>query len=191
VGEPNDQFATHAIRADGNRFVAVGQGHMVVVPILGRDERSGADLPRLEGTEPRPDALISAKAMAEATRGSKGAGRLDIRPVRTEAQSTTDRPTMTFMNHEGSFPAIDEVINRVNTPAPETHTYVEVMLDAEALARIGRAIGAQEAVKLRFLVNKNTGRCDASGLAHGAIEVRPVREPDAGLGVLMATIVSP
>lgn len=179
-----------AIRADGDRLISVDTASFSVVPILASDERPGVDLPRLAAGEGRPDALIAPKAIAEATRGTKGEGRLQIGPESTEVTGGDGKPWVRFDNPVGSFPPIDDVLELTRRPAPSGHRHVEICLDAEALARVARAIGAREAVRLRFLINETTGRCDASGEAHGAIEVRPVREPDAGSGVLMAVIVS-
>lgn len=179
-----------AVRADGNRLIAVGTASLAVVPILLPGQRSGSTLPRLELGEDAPDALIAPRAIAEATRGSKGEGILRIGKDTTEVCAGDGKPWTRWENPTGTFPTVDEILSMPERPPSETHEYVEVCLDAEALVRVSRAIGADEAVRLRFLVNKITGRCDAAGEAHGAIEVRPVREPDDGSGILMAVVIS-
>lgn len=180
-----------AVRVDGTRLIAVDTAFVAIVPILASSARTGADLPRLEETESKPDGLVATKAIAVCTNGKNGHGRLLVGETSSEVNAGEGKPWARYENPTDQFPAIDPTLSELAKEPPKTHRYVTVNLDAEALVRLSRAIGAQaEGVRLKFLINESSGRCDASGEAHGAIEVRPVRESDAGFGVLMAVIIS-
>lgn len=171
--------------------VSDGDG-AAVVPILSPDERPGADLPRLEPGEVLSLGLVPIQAVKEATKGTKGPGLLRIGERATEAQAGPGKAWLRVDNPEpaGRVPNFDEALSLTGQPAPASHRYVEVALDAQLLAGIAAAIGAEEGVRLRFLVNNESGRADAAEMAHGVIDVRPIRENDGGRGVLMIHVVS-
>ena len=162
------------------------------VPLLGHSERPGADLPRLEDGEIHSLHPLPLQAVREAVKGKTGLGTLRTSGSSTEAQAAPGKQWIRVANPEpqGQVPNFDEALERTEHQAPPTHRYVEVCLDAHLLAGIASAIGAEEAVKLRFLVNKESGRADAEGLAHGVIDVRPAREPDGGRGIVMIQVIS-
>ncbi len=162
-----------------------------IVPLLGPTERPGADMPRLEaGEEPHIGPLPLA-AVKEATKGKTGSGTLRTGASSTEAQSASGKQWIRVENPtaEGQVPNFTEALNRTEDQAPPTHRYVEVCVNAQLLAGLAQAIGAEEAVKLRFLVDNESGRADAGGEAHGVVDVRPVREAEGGRGVLMVHVV--
>lgn len=173
-------------------LVSDGQG-AAVVPILPHSDTTGRDLPKLEDGEIHTLNPVPLQAIKEATKGKTGLGTLRTGTSSTEAQSAPGKPWIRVANPEpvGQVPNFDEALERTESQAPPTHRYVEVCLDAQLLANIAAAIGAEEAVKLRFLVDNESGRADASGLAHGVVDVRPVREPNGGRGVLMIQVISP
>lgn len=177
------------VRAD-SLLVSDGQG-AAEVPILAALERPGADLPRLEPGESVCLSPLPLQAVKEATKGKTGLGTLRTGPTSTEAQSAPGKAWVRVENPESDaqVPNFGEAFARTADQAPPTHRYVEVCLDAQLLAGIAQAIGAEEAVRLRFLVDTKTGHADAAGLAHGVVDVRPVREPDGGRGVLMIHVV--
>lgn len=172
-------------------LVSNGQG-AAVVPILPASDASGRDLPRLEEAEVHQLHPVPLQAFKEATKGKTGPGTLRTGGSSTEAQAAPGKAWIRVANPEavGQVPNFDEALERTEHQAPPTHRYVEVCLDAQLLAGIAAAIGAEEAVKLRFLVDKETGRADAAGLAHGVVDIRPVREPNGGRGVLMIHVVN-
>ena len=162
-----------------------------MVPIVGSDKVAREDLPHWEVGEDTYSGLVPLRAIKEATRGKTGVGRLAISEFSTEAQGDAGKPWIRVDNPapDGQVPNFDWAMNQCGTEAPESHRYIEVSLDAQLLAGIASAIGAEEAVQLRFLVNKETGIADAAGDAHGSVSVRPVREKDGGRGVLMIHVV--
>jgi hypothetical protein len=163
-----------------------------VVPILGPDERPGADLPRRESGEELKLGPLPLQAVREASKGTTGIGTLRTGEHSTEAQAASGKAWLRVENPgpQGQVPNFQAVLETTETQAPPTHRYVTVCLDAQRLAGIAAAIGANEAVRLRFLVDKESGRADAAGLAHGVVDVRPIRENDGGRGVLMIHVVS-
>ena len=175
---------------EGRFLVSDGRG-AAIVPILGTDDRPGADLPRLELDEERHTALLPLQAVKEASKGKVGSGSIRYHGSSTEAQSGPGKQWIRVDNPQvtATIPSFDAAFETVTHDAPETHQYVEVCLDAHLLASISQAIGAEEAVRLRFLVNKETGRADAAGNAHGVVDVRPIRESDGGRGVVMINVV--
>jgi hypothetical protein len=182
-------FQMDVIQAHGDCFVAVDGPGMAIVPILGVKERSGADLPRLEPGEDPPRGVLPPKAFQEAAQGVSGWGRLVVVAQNAvEAQRSPEKPWMRFERPvQGDLPPIQQVIDTVDGKAPLGARYVEVCLDAEVLVRLSRAIGANEAVRLRFLVD-NDGKCRGSGEAHGFIDIRDARDNDARaiLGAFLA-----
>lgn len=172
-------------------LVSDGQG-AAMVPLLGPGERAGADLPRLQEGEVHQLHPLPLQAVKEATKGKTGPGTLKQIHLHTEAQSAPGKQWIRVRNPESDaqVPNFDEAFERTEDQAPPSHRYVEVCLDAQLLAGIAQAIGAEEAVKLRFLVDNESGRADAGGMAHGIVDVRPVREPNGGRGVLMIHVVS-
>lgn len=175
---------------EGQLMASDGDG-AALVPILGHSERPGVDLPRLEDGEVTLDRALPLQAVREASKGKTGIGRLRISASSTEAQAAPEKPWLRVNNPEpyGKIPNFGMALEVTTHQAPPTHRYVEVCLDAQLLAGIAAAIGADEAVKLRFLVDKESGRADAAGLAHGVVDVRPVRESEGGRGVLMIHVV--
>lgn len=163
-----------------------------VVPILEAGERPGADLPRLESCEVIRQGPLPLQAVREASKGTTGIGTLRTGEHSTEAQAASGKPWLRVDNPgpQGQVPNFEAALETTETQAPSTHRYVTVCLDAERLAGIAAAIGATEAVRLRFLVDNESGRADAAGLAHGVVDVRPVRESDGGRGVLMIHVVN-
>lgn len=183
-------FQTDVVQAHGNRLIAVDGVGVAMVPVLAVAERSGADLPRLEPDERPPMGVIPPKAIQEAAHGSTGEGRLVVvSPAAVEAQRGPGKPWVRFDRPPtGELPPVAEVFEIVDRPAPEGHRSIEVSLDAEALVRLSRAIGAQEAVRLRFLVDEQ-GRCSGEAGAHAFIDVRDVRNLEGGARAVLAAFV--
>lgn len=161
------------------------------VPILAANDTTGRDLPQLEDGEVITLHPLPLQAVKEAVKGKTGVGTLRTGTSSTEAQSAPGKAWVRVQNPElvAQVPNFDVAFAATERDEPDTHRYVEVSLDAQLLANIAAAIGAEEAVKLRFLVNKETGQADAAGQAHGIIDVRPVREPHCGRGVVMINVV--
>ena len=148
-------------------------------------------MPRIEVGEDLPECRIPLQAMREATKGTTGVGTLRLGESSTEAQSASGKPWLRVENPEpaGQVPNFDEAFARSEQEAPPTHHYVEICFDAQLLAGIAAGIGADEAVRLKVLVNNKTGIADAEGAAHGVIDVRPIRESDGGRGVIMIHVI--
>lgn len=162
------------------------------VPILGSTERPSLDFPRLELGEEAEDGTIPLQAIREATKGKTGRGTLRFGEHSTEAQSGHGKPWMRVEQEasNGQVPNFSAAKEMVESESPDGHRYVEVCLNAELLAGIASAIGAEEAVRLRFLVNEESGKADAAGNAHGVVDVRSIRNPELAHGVLMIHVVS-
>ena len=191
--QPDTGLHLDAVFWSGDFLMASNGSAAVYVPVLGPDERLDADLPRREDTEMmRIDHALPLPAVREAVKGKTGLGTLRTGEHTTEAQAGPDKPVMRIDNpvSGGHIPNFDAALDHAGSDAPPGHRYVEVCLDAQLLAGVAAAIGAEEAVRLRFLVNEATGQADAAGDAHGVVDVRPVREPGGGQGVLMINVVS-
>lgn len=183
-------YQTEVVQGHGSALYAVDGVGVARIPILGPDERPGADLPRLERDEGPPMGVLPPKAVQEAAQGASGSGRLVILgPHAVEAQRDVGKPWMRFERPtQGDLPPVQEVFATAAQEPPAGVRRVEVCLDAEALVRLSRALGAGEGVRLRFLVDQE-GRCSAEGGAHGLIEVRDADRPDDGPQAVLAAIV--
>lgn len=191
ASKPDDTpYQTEVIQGHGPWLYAVDGVGVARVPVLGVSERSGADLPRLEAGEDPPMGIIPPKAVQEAAQGSSGQGRLVLLgPHAVEAQRDAGKPWMRFERPaQGELPPVDQVFRTVAQEAPPGAQEVEVCLDAEALVRLSRAIGAGEGVRLRFLVD-GEGVCSAENGAHGLIDVRDADRPDDGPRAVLAAVV--
>lgn len=160
------------------------------IPVLGPAERSGADLPRLEHGEVPPLGVMPTKAVQEAAQGGSGTGRLVVLgPHAVEAQRDAGKPWMRFeCPPRADLPPVLAIFDRVAQDPPAGSRLVEVNLDAEALVRLSRAIGAGEGVRLRFLVDAE-GRCSAENGAHGFIDVRDSESPNSGPVAILAAVI--
>lgn len=191
--KPKPETGLHldTVHVVGDRLLASDGRGAAIVRILDAQEEPGLDLPRLEPGEERQDVALPLQAVKEATKGKTGLGTLRIFEAVTEAQSGPQKATLRVDNppRAGDVPNFDQALELTEVQAPPTHRYVEVCLDAQLLAGIADAIGADEAVKLRFLVDNETGRADAGGDAHGAVDVRPVRGTGHARGVLMIHVI--
>lgn len=183
-------YQTEVIQGHGSALYAVDGVGVARLPVLGPDERPGAELPRLERGEAPPVGVLPPKAIQEAAQGSSGAGRLVILgPHAVEAQRDAGKPWMRFDRPaQAELPPVQEVFERVVQEPPAGAHWAEVCLDAEALVRLSRAIGAGEGVRLRFLVDQE-GRCSAEHGAHGFIDVRDADRPDDGPRAVLAAVV--
>lgn len=189
---PETGLQLDCVHLQGSELLVSDGDGAAVVPILGPQERRGADLPRLEPGEKLQIGILPLQAVREAAKGKTGIGTLRTGEHNTEAQAAPGKPWLRVDNpaRSGQVPIFDVPLELTKKKAPKGHRYVEVRLDAQRLAGIAAAIGAEEAVSLRFLVNEESGVADAAGKAHGVIDVRPVREPDGGRGVLMIHVIS-
>jgi hypothetical protein len=172
---------------DGCFLASDGMG-AARVPIVSIRE---SELPVLETGEQEPSGPVPLKAIREATKGKSGPGFLRVSESSTEAQAAAGKPVMRVDNpvQYAQVPNFDEAFKMASQDAPETHRYVEVCLDADLLARIAAAIGAEDAVRIRFLVNKETGKADAKGDAHGVVRLNPV-DGWGESGVLMVQVTN-
>ena len=188
---PETGLHLDAVHIQDSQLMASNGDGAAIVPILGPIERPGADLPRAEPGEDIYKHVLPLQAVREASKGKTGLGILRIGESSTEAQAAPGKPWLRVENPTpyGQVPNFDTALEITGHQAPPTHRYVEVRFNAQLLAGIAAAIGAEEAVNLRFLVDKETGIADAAGLAHGVIDVRPVREAEGGRGVLMINVV--
>lgn len=180
-------YQTEVVQGHGSMLYAVDGVGVAQIPVLGPTERSGADLPRLEQGEDPPTGVLPPKAIQEAAQGSSGHGRLVILgPHAVEAQRDAGKPWMRFERPtQGELPPVHEVFQRASQEPPAGAQRVEVCLDAEALVRLSRAIGAGEGVLLRFLVDDG-GRCTAD---HGLIDIRDADRPEDGPRAVLAAVV--
>lgn len=188
---PETGLHLDCVHLNAGRLIASNGQGAAVVPILDSQDRPGSDLPRMEPGEEISSRRLPLQAIKEATKGKVGIGTLRPAEESTEAQSADGKQWIRVDTPApaGDVPNFDAALELTETTAPSTHRYVEVALDAQLLAGIAQAIGAEEGVRLRFLVSKETGRAD--GEAHGAVDVRPLREDDGGRGILMIQVVQP
>lgn len=175
------------VHATGDRLVAVDGVAIAAVPLLRADERSGADLPRLEPGEAPPQGSLPPKAFQEAAQGSTGQGRLVVLgPHAVEAQRGAEKPWMRFEREVGvQRPPVEDVLAQGDAMLREQDgATVQVCLDAEALVRLSRAIGSSQ-VRLTFRVDKASLHCEG-----GYIDVRPAERAKEGpRGVLGAVVI--
>lgn len=162
------------------------------VPLLESGQRPGAELPRLEKGEAPPSRPIPPRAWAEATKGSRGEGRLVATPTGHEGQADPGKPWVRSEAPEGGLAAdqwseLQGALLAAQAAPAAGYRVVELSLDAEALVALSRALGGDGGVRLRVVVSEADGRPDA---AHGAVLVQPVdrRGPDEPMGVIMAVL---
>lgn len=180
----------------GGYIMAVDHASLVYVPIFNPGTRR--PLPEAEIGE-LPEAFVGRpippKAMAVAVQGTKGEGLIHFVLGAVEANSGDGKPwvrheapTDDGLTEEASV-ELQAIADRVHLAPLAGRQEVEVVLDAEALVRVSRAIGAGgDGVRIRFHIDQQTGRCDTD---RGLIEVRPAKEPSgAAFGVLMAVAVA-
>lgn len=195
AAKPRPETGLHldCVHVLGDRLLASNGDGAAVVRILDpAEEPALTGAVRLEPGEERQEAVLPLQAVREATKGKTGLGTLRIGERSTEAQAASGKAWMRVDNPEpaGQIPNFDHALELTERPAPETHRYVEVNLDAQLLAGLAAAIGAEEGVRLRFLVDKESGIADAGGDAHGAVDVRPIRDHGVARAVLMIHVVS-
>ena len=188
--KPTTPYQCDVIQAHGDHLVATFGAGLALVPIVRHDERAGADLPRLERGEADPEGLLPPKAVQEASQGSTGEGRLVVVDSRAvEAQRAEDKPRLLLERPPaGSLPPYQGILDTVDAGYP-TEQVVEVCLDAELLVRLSRAIGATEAVRLRFLVDSD-GRCGAEEGLHGLIDVRDAHDTSGGPRAVLGAYIT-
>ena len=188
--KPTTPYQCDVIQAHGDHLVATFGAGLALVPIVRHDERAGADLPRLERGEAAPEDLLPPKAVQEASQGSTGEGRLSlVSEYRVEAQRAADKPRILLDRpFPGNLPPYRGILETVDAPSP-TGQLIEVCLDAELLVRLSRAIGATEAVRLRFLVDSD-GRCGAEEGLHGLIDVRDANDPTGGPRAVLGAFIT-
>lgn len=179
-----------AVHIHQDSLVAVGHASVVRVPIRSIGPPVD-DVLRLEPAEDMPKVTqFSSKALRVAAQGTKGEGFVRFLDTGTEACAGGGKPWTRHELTDEPFPEqeLGDIFDRLHLPPAEGRHDVEVVLDAEALVRVARAIGAGgDGVRLRFHVVTETGRCDTE---RGMIEVRPARSPSGGAwGVLMAVAI--
>lgn len=185
--KPTEPYQCDVVQAHGDCFVATFGAGLAVVPLLRHDERPGADLPRLELDEDAPTGLLPTKAVQEAAQGTKGDGRLSVvSEYAVEAQRADDKPWVRLERPvPGTLPPYRAILETVDASTAIGQS-VEICLDAELLVRLARAIGAQEAVKLRFTVDAN-GHCNAE---HGLIDVRDATDTQGGPRAVLGAYIT-
>gem|GEM_PF-5689137 len=185
--KPTEPYQCDVVQAHGDHLVATFGAGLAVVPVLRHDERPGADLPRLEMDEDPPTGLLPTKAVQEASQGTKGEGRLSIvSDFAVEAQRADDKPWVRMERPwPGNLPPFRAILDTVDAESSSGRT-VEICLDAELLVRLSRAIGAQEAVRLRFTVDAD-GCCKAE---HGLIDVRDATDSAGGPRAVLGAYIT-
>lgn len=173
AGEDQGTMQYDAVRIEGRALVATDGIVAARIPIGNGGVRPepGEDL--VEG------AAINPKAWAAAVQGSTGEGTLRLSFGAQTAVSGDRKPSMVFAPPEtpGERPPIGELL-RSAAEVVDTERTVRIMLDAEALHRLARALGSQH-VELRFEADEYGNAtsepafvCAASenrGAAYGAI----------------------
>lgn len=178
-------YQMDVVQAHGKYLVAVDGPGLALLPVLETNERMGADLPRLETGEEAPFGVLPPKAFQEASQGTSGVGRIQVAHDTVEAQRAQDRPVLRFERPDRrELPPISDVLDQVDREGP----VVELCLDAEALVRLSRAIGAGEAVRLCFQVDSK-GRCSAQEGTHGLIDIRDARDPLSGARAVLGAFL--
>jgi hypothetical protein len=179
AGAKDGLFAWAAVAMTGHHLVASDGAVMAVVPILPPGTQN-VDLPMLENGEQDGDCrLIPLPVYKAAVQGKTGEGRMVVDLQQARSQPAPGKPWTVAPLHEGEFP--DSWADyQALSDGPEEAQMVEVILDAERLVRLARAIGAAEGVRLRFFVTRETGRMDGQTSAPTNIECRPAREPESG-----------
>jgi hypothetical protein len=116
-------------------------------------------------------------AWAQAVKGSQGAGSLWLSETGNQiACAGEGKPTVHFApdTRPGEAPPIALVLEEIEAQRGAA----SLLLDAEALYRLSRALGAGEGVRLEFRLNE-TGRCCSS-----MIRVTPVEGGNAVGGIM-------
>lgn len=153
-----------------NDFVFLDEGAVVATngTILARVPLTSDGI-RLDGTEGPPRA-IPAKAWADAVRGSKGEGSLDLsEPDRVVAQSGEGK--VQNVHDCETRPVPTRLSERLSAPQEA----VRIAVDAEALVALQRALGASEGVMLHVAED-------------GAYYVEPVSTSQRGPSGLISRI---
>ena len=163
------QYDAIRLSDDGHAFEATDGVIAARVPIAsGR-----APGVRLEPGEVLPsDVALRPEGWAEATRGMQGEGTLRLAGDRQEARSGERKPAMLFEPPPPGLetPPIGALLATACDAAAGRR--VELLLDAEALARLQRALGANRGVVLSFRLRAEDSA--VSRPVEGPIEVTDV-----------------
>lgn len=161
--------------SDDGKHIEATDGIIVArVPLGGDSVRAEA------GEELVPGAVLEPRAWAEAARGSTGEGTLRLQFGAQAACSAEGKPSLLFpppaQRGEAERPPIDSCL-RLAQEDLAAGPSVDLIVDAEALYRLSRALGAREGLRLRIPVQR--GQAPAFGLV-----VEPA-EGGGASGVLM------
>lgn len=157
----NEHYRDDVVLFEGDRAVAVNRAGCAVVPILDAHERPGADLPRREHGEGEPLGLVPPEAVAEASSGVQGAGTLRVFDTSVEAQRNALKPWLRFErpvnpgdeSDPRPLPPWQQVMQGIRRKAPVGMSAVSVILNPSALLELAYALGAEDEVELRFMVD--------------------------------------
>ena len=161
--------------SDDGRSIEATDGVIVARVPLGPDSAR-----REAGEEMVPGAVLEPRAWAEAARGSVGEGTLRLQFGAQAACSGEGKPALLFpppaTEAPGERPPIDSCL-RLAIEDVKAGPRVDVLVDAEALYRLSRALGAREGLRLRIAV-------DRRGAPSFGLVVEPA-EGGGAVGVLM------
>lgn len=156
-GEDTEALRLHVIRVVGGRLCASDGVVVAAVPVGpgGVTREPGEEL--LEGAQVEPD------AWRNAVHGSKGEGTLRLTFDAQLSQAAPDKPELRYPAPDRKSPT--QELPPVGAALAEArhvdHADAEIILDAEALLRLQRALGASEGVRIRFPIGDH-GRCSAA-----------------------------
>lgn len=176
AAEDTPALRLNVVRVIGQHLIATDGVIVASVPVGGaavtRQQREAGLVPALAPGEPLPQVLIDPRAWAEATRGSKGTGELRLEPNEHRAKAGDDKPATVFEPPRGpigeqELPPAAEALEEARLAQG-----FEVCLDAEALARLQRALGSEEGVRLRFAVGSD-GKCSSPLVAVEPVDGSP------------------
>jgi len=185
TGDNQGDMQLDVIRvSDDGRSVEATDGVIAARVALGE-----TGVQRAPGEELSPGAVIRAKAWAEATRGSTGEGELRLGFNEQRARSGEGKPELIFPPPETAGterPPIDGLFQEALDDIFERLT-ITVNLDAEALVRLQRALGAKEGLSITLPVRRrSTGGCASPS---GPIMVHPLEREIAAVGIIMPIVV--
>lgn len=164
------EFQLNVLRVLGGRVCATDSVVVAALPL-------GSEI-QLDPGEAMPDgALLVPQAWAQAVRGKQGLGSLWLSETGTQIACVGEaKPMLHFapVIAKGQVPPLELALEEAEAQQGAT----SIILDAEALHRLARALGAREGVRLEF-------RVDAAGHCGGSmVRVTPAEGGGAVGGIM-------